>query len=422
MRSIVIAIVLIALMGCSRKWNNPVQYAEPLKTTTQILVPGNNAWFWNLQDTIRITWSQVGNATKYKLIISNRQDLEAPMLSVEVQTSTYLVAGLAPGKYYYCVKAWNPVGDWVVSNTQIFEKGPYWLSTKALPNYMMCAKKIMNNLYVSCDRYGLIVYDVSNANNITEIGYYTTGANAGGFAVRTNYIYSTWYSLGFRILDISGIIPTYVNEWNYYSPVNVILDSSYAYLSCGWSGLRVLDISNVNNITIKGTYDNNVFVRNATIRDTIAYIATTTGLNVLNIKDKNNIFRIATYDTINSVDNIIIYYPYAFLIYPGSIRIVNIADPLSVSYISTTTFNTPMKAQIYNGYLYVAWSPNSTNTVISIFNLIMPTPQLMTTYTIQTTTSRVWDIYIADGYVYLGVGPEIGNDDCDLMVFKTYGN
>ncbi len=51
--------VLLSILGCGRKWDNPVESAVPLPGVPDLISPANNAWIWNTQDTITFKWSKV---------------------------------------------------------------------------------------------------------------------------------------------------------------------------------------------------------------------------------------------------------------------------------------------------------------------------------------------------------------------------
>jgi hypothetical protein len=73
---------LLSIVGCGRKWNNPVESAVPLPGEPGLISPANNVWIWNTQNTITFTWSKVSGATNYKLLLSNNSTISDSFVAI----------------------------------------------------------------------------------------------------------------------------------------------------------------------------------------------------------------------------------------------------------------------------------------------------------------------------------------------------
>lgn len=285
--------VLIAVGGCSRKWNNPAETATPLPGSSQLLVPANNAWIWNTQNIITFAWSKIDGATKYKLLLSNYSTISDSFLAIEVADTFYNWTDTNKlGKIYWQVKAWNPINEWKVSNINVFEKGPYSVgkifttllhpptpesqiiynnyfylfydleiaiydvSDYSNPIYIKNViypnlKAIINNnlLYVLTGN-GVSIASLSDPLNPTEIGYITNSTQTPtmnmGIAIKDTIAYVVNFYDGLHVLNIKNPNnPVYITSCilGKYA-FDIAISGNYAYIANGDSGLTVIDISN----------------------------------------------------------------------------------------------------------------------------------------------------------------------------------
>ncbi len=315
---------LLAILGCSRKWDNPVESAVPLPGVPGLISPANNAWIWNAQNTITFTWSKVSGATKYKLLLSNYSAVSDSFVAMEIADTFYNWTDTNKlGKMYWQVKAWNPINEWKISSIYTFEKGPYILARNGdLSVGMGYVQFIYENYFYIGSSFSFRIYDISDYNkpiyiktvdyprvigdctvlsdnllymtsrfddgdglsiatlsdplNPTEIGHITT----------TSYVDISGRNYGLAIKDTIAYVVNYwkglflVNIKNPTNPINitscyfdrpsfkVTVFGNYAYVAREDSGLIVVDVTNpsipyiVNRIIYPESYINNVYAYN----------------------------------------------------------------------------------------------------------------------------------------------------------------
>lgn len=142
---------------------------------------------------------------------------------------------------------------------------------------------------------GLRVIDIGAPTNPKEVKLHPFDPfiGAGAVAVKNGYIYMAWkknprdgmpcskpdcWDRGMMILKImpSGDL---VETGNYLSPIkhssvsDIAIDSHYAYLALGDSGVKVIDISNPAQPIEVGYFDSPGFANSVTIVDGLVYLA-----------------------------------------------------------------------------------------------------------------------------------------------------
>lgn len=165
---------------------------------------------------------------------------------------------------------------------------------------------------------GMAIVDVSNPATpvlLDTFIYQGPPRGAGAVVTRGNYAYLCGQENGLIILDISNKSNIqFVSELPFdnsfpHNPQGVVtmynargidLKGNYAYVCYDKGGLRVVDISNVNNPVQVSQYCNPDLVNMATaynnvvINDTLAYVAIDYyGMEVLNISDPMNVTMVA---------------------------------------------------------------------------------------------------------------------------------
>ncbi|HAD82803.1 TPA: hypothetical protein DCG35_10150 [Candidatus Edwardsbacteria bacterium] len=293
--------VLLSIVGCGRKWNNPVESAVPLPGVPGLISPANNAWIWNAQDTITFTWSKVDGATKYKLRLSNYSTISDSFVAIEIADTFYnWVDTNKLGKIYWQVKAWNPINEWKPSLINVFEKGPYVIG-KTFTTYYggePNCQIIYNNYTYFFYNTEIAIYDISNYNTPLHI---------------KNVIYPRGNSTGLK----------------------AILANNLLYILVAGDGLSIASLTDPLNPTEIGYVTNCTQIdvpRNIgiAVRDTIAYVANFyNGLFLINIKDPNNPTNVSSCNIGKYSYDVTISGNYAYIAKQDSgITVVDISDPV----------------------------------------------------------------------------------------------
>ena len=103
-----------------------------------------------------------------------------------------------------------------------------------------------SHAYIANDTSGLRIIDVSDINNIQEVGYYDTPGCSRGIFVSGTHAYMADQEAGLRIIDIST--PSSPQEVGFYDTpgwsFSVFVSGGYAYVGDLDSGLRIIDVTN----------------------------------------------------------------------------------------------------------------------------------------------------------------------------------
>jgi hypothetical protein len=159
-----------------------------------------------------------------------------------------------------------------------------------------------NLLYVQ-NYNGLVILDISNPKQINQLGEYEPPEVLNGLFLKGNFAYVAASEAGLRIVDLSD--PTNPNEVssfseNNFDAQNVVVVGEYAYLDVGYDGTKILDVSDVSQITLVGEIDFN-FAKSLLVKDNYLF---TLG------------YTLVAYD-----------YSYAALEKSSSIVILDVSDP-----------------------------------------------------------------------------------------------
>jgi hypothetical protein len=123
-------------------------------------------------------------------------------------------------------------------------------------------------------------------------GNYDTFGSAYDLAVQGNYAYVADGYSGVQILNISNLTsPTHVGD--YYSSDNVQdvdISGDYAYVANSYSGIQILNISNANNPTLVGSYDTPDNANGIAVVNNYVYVADgSSGVLIFNVKLSQNV-------------------------------------------------------------------------------------------------------------------------------------
>jgi len=129
-----------------------------------------------------------------------------------------------------------------------------------------------------------------DSSNVRTVGYYDTPGTACGVTVSGNYAYVADGYSGLRILDISN--PANPNEIGFYDTPDcacyVTVSGNYAYVADSDSGLRIIDISDPASPTEAGykVFDNGGFAQSVAVSGCYAYVADgSEGLRIIDISN-----------------------------------------------------------------------------------------------------------------------------------------
>ncbi|MEP0262307.1 hypothetical protein [Dokdonia sp.] len=127
-----------------------------------------------------------------------------------------------------------------------------------------------NYAYLGAMSKGIYVFDISNKSNIVQTDQFIPDIdfpvpnpnsiqepNARGMTIRGNDLFVSYDAGGIRVIDVTDKSnleekSRYINESfdKQHAYNNIILNGDYAYTATDYCGMEILDISDINNITL----------------------------------------------------------------------------------------------------------------------------------------------------------------------------
>jgi hypothetical protein len=205
--------------------------------------------------------------------------------------------------------------------------------------------------YLAAYSTGLLVLDVRNRQNPTQIGVLTTDGYAHDVAIDGQYAYVvTEYQLqgtlgyaggGLHQVDVTDKAhPTEAAYWpieDHYQGVelvqegvatSVVVRQPYAYIAAQWGGLWLIDVTNRDSREAKHYMEESSAAEDLALLDTNVYLAD--GSNGLRVVDSQLAIpaSVGLYPTIGFFENLDVAGGYAYLADgTNGLQVVDVADP-----------------------------------------------------------------------------------------------
>ncbi len=178
---------------------------------------------------------------------------------------------------------------------------------------------------------GLIILDITDPGSPTLVSSLALSDLALAVAVRDGYAYLGTRFDGLQIVDVSNpAAPTLVRTVDTPgSAQSVTLDGDFAYVADGSSGVQVIDISNPALATAAGSIDTPQSARQVFVHGTVAYVPDrSTGLVALDISDPTNPQLTSTLGGLGDARSVTLWGHLAFVAdFDGAVHMVDVADP-----------------------------------------------------------------------------------------------
>ena len=204
---------------------------------------------------------------------------------------------------------------------------------------------------------GLVIYDISNPTNPTNVGKATVGsAYAYDLALAGTKAFVAGDNTGLEIYDVSdpANIVSLSHTNNGGSPGGVTVSGAYAYLASG--GLWIYDISNPTSPINVGHATN--WVMGVAVSGNYAYgAAWSQGLTVFDISNPSNPVSIAQTNIGVPVRDIKVSGKYAYLQSSDGFRIYDISNPASPLYVGQNPTNygaSTARLTVSGNFVYLA--------------------------------------------------------------------
>lgn len=261
-----------------------------------------------------------------------------------------------------------------------------------------------NTVYVADFYDGLRLVDISDPTNPYEFASYNRYGYDLDVTVSGNYAYVREnYKL--KIIDISNLEdPQEVGyyELNWYGDLQMVGNTAFI-TSHGYTCIEALDLTDPTAITLLGTFtveDSDIHYRLAA-RSDYAYMVENSGLRILDISNPQNIQEVGYFNRNMGNAFTIVAGRYAFL-EDDAIVALDLIDPLSPSVVGEYYIDhycTDMKC--VDGMLYVATPYSLYIFDTEDFNNWAP---LSITYTDNASYGYIQGIDVSENYVYLATG------------------
>jgi len=210
------------------------------------------------------------------------------------------------------------------------------------------------------DRDGLSVIDISELGNLHVVGTIEFPESLGRLSVEGDYAYvfdrreSVFYVVDISEPENLRIVGNYDNLL--WAP-GIVARDGYAYIAAGYNGLRILDISENDDIHEVGKIDIDIVgsANGLAILNDYVYIADGfVGLSMFDISNPENPQESGSLVTLGSVSDIDVQGNYAYALVNRSVRILDISDPDDLFQVSSVrTYRSPSKVIVQNYYAYV---------------------------------------------------------------------
>lgn len=215
--------------------------------------------------------------------------------------------------------------------------------------------------FLACLDEGLVIFNITNLSIPTRIGSYFTGLQeASEVTISTNKLaYVSEFEKGLEVFNVSNptkpiLINNYSDEGGSF---NVQIYNNYLFLDVNFNKLIILDIN--QNLMKVGQYSDSGQVRYFYIEDGIAFLATwSSGLKILNVTDVNNPKLLGKYSIGQEAIAVHKSGDFAFIAqFSLGLQIYNVSDLIQPKLLSTYSDDGGVIAVFaQNEYIYVAMS------------------------------------------------------------------
>ncbi|GBE30190.1 LVIVD repeat protein [bacterium BMS3Bbin04] len=151
--------------------------------------------------------------------------------------------------------------------------------------------------------------------------------------IDSNYAYLATGATGLRIVDVSDpAAPVEIGSISYDDPhevYDVAISGDYAYLAVGNHGLRAIDVSDPADPIEVGSYPTPSAALGVCVQGDFVYVAVRwDGLFVIDKSDPANLFEVGSCDTPGDANNVSVAGGFAYLsAFNEGMRVIDISDP-----------------------------------------------------------------------------------------------
>jgi hypothetical protein len=226
--------------------------------------------------------------------------------------------------------------------------------------------------YVAADS-GLLVLDISDPANITEVAFYKTPVNISAVAVSGSYAYAAGHH-GFVVLDISNpATPVHIGgtDGGLGGGVHdMVLNGSYAYLS-GGGFMAVIDVADPTTPTIIGDLSVSGWHYSLAVNGSYVYLADLlAGLHVIDVSDPAALAEVSLVGS-SGTRAVTVSGNHAYVANGPTLNVYDLSNPTSPALIGSESISFVDDIAVAGGHLYA--SAGTYLRVVDVSNPAAPT-------------------------------------------------
>jgi hypothetical protein len=268
-------------------------------------------------------------------------------------------------------------------------------------------------LYISEEEWGgvipstLRIINISNPSAPYQVGFHYINGFGAGLIARGNYVYQMDGN-GVQIINITDPSNPYQEQyfrtrWNGMAK-DVAANEGYLYIADGDSGISIINISRPTNTTEVGFYETPGLFNRLSVSGPYCYIVGDgSGLQIINISDISNPIKEASIDTFTSIKDVAISDSNAYLTdFNSGLSIINISNPQNPFQVGNYYLGShmyPLSVEIKNDFAYMTWFEFMGNG-LEIINISNPSsPYLVSIFGIPN--AGVSEISLSNDYAFI---------------------
>jgi hypothetical protein len=197
------------------------------------------------------------------------------------------------GEYAYLADNQNVVQILNIVNPST----PSLVGAFAVDGYVMDMVVKDSLIYVTSERSGLLIVDISNPEKPNLLASAESSSGAYGLAIHGDFAYVTFGDAnGLQIFDISNPnSPSLTGNLNIPGlTLAILLDDDFAYIAEWNSGLKAVDVSSISNPTLAGGFTTSGAIRDIAVKDGYGYAAGSrwqagnAGMQIVDLSDSSH--------------------------------------------------------------------------------------------------------------------------------------
>jgi PKD repeat protein len=261
-----------------------------------------------------------------------------------------------------------------------------------------------NYTYITNAEGDLLIADISNpaaptvSGSYDIAGYAQDAAVSGNYAYVTNNLYDDEYHGRLEIINISNAsAPTLIQSYDTVCWTHGVATlGNYVYIADGDCGLLILNITNPSSPILAGSYDTaNAF--EVAVVGNYAYVGDESGLEILDVANPATINLLGSYDTSGYISGVDVANNYVYLADQKGLEILDVTNPATPNLLGGYVTSDAVDITVSSKYVYVADSNG-----LLVLDISTPSsPKLESKYDIACDTS---DVAISDNYAYIADG------------------